>query len=53
LGKIAQRFDGGGHTMAAGARLPGFLENAKQLVFGQIAEQFAEIGRNYLLGRQK
>ena len=41
--KIAQKFGGGGHTMAAGVHLPGPLENAKQLIFGQIKEQFAEI----------
>lgn len=38
--KIAQQFGGGGHTMASGTHLPGPLENAKQLIFEQIAEQF-------------
>lgn len=41
--KIAARFGGGGHTQASGAHLPGPLKSAKQLVFEQIAEQFAEI----------
>ena len=43
--KIAQKFGGGGHKMAAGAHLPGPLENAKQLIFEQLKEQFAEIDR--------
>jgi phosphoesterase RecJ-like protein len=30
--KIAQKLGGGGHKMAAGLRLPGPLENAKQLI---------------------
>jgi phosphoesterase RecJ-like protein len=30
--KIAQKFGGGGHKMAAGAYLPGPLQNAKQLI---------------------
>jgi len=41
--QIAQKFGGGGHAMAAGTHLPGPLENAKQLILEQIAEQFAEI----------
>jgi len=43
--KIAQKFGGGGHKMAAGAHLPGPLENAKQIIFEQIKEQFAQRGR--------
>lgn len=41
--KIAAKFGGGGHTMAAGAYLSGPLEHAEQLIFEQIKEQFAEI----------
>jgi len=41
--KIAQKFGGGGHNMAAGVHLPWPLEAAKQLIFEQIKEQFAEI----------
>ena len=44
--KIAQKFGGGGHKMAAGVHLPGPLENAKQLIFDAVAEQFAKIERN-------
>ena len=44
--KVAQKFGGGGHAMASGVHLPGPLKNAKQLIFEQIAEQFAEIDRN-------
>jgi phosphoesterase RecJ-like protein len=39
---IVQKFGGGGHRMAAGARLPGPIENAKQLIFEQIAAQLSE-----------
>lgn len=44
--KIAQKFGGGGHKMAAGAHLPEPLKNAKQLIFDAVAEQFAKIKRN-------
>jgi len=37
---IAQKFGGGGHRQAAGARLDGPLENAKRRVFELMAEQF-------------
>ncbi|MHC4573270.1 MAG: DHH family phosphoesterase [Planctomycetota bacterium] len=37
--QIAQKFDGGGHKMAAGAYLPGPLENAKHLILDQVREQ--------------
>ncbi len=37
--KIAQKFGGGGHNMAAGAHLPGPLENAKQLITAEIKKQ--------------
>lgn len=45
VSEIAAKFGGGGHKMAAGAHLPGPLENAKQVVFEQLKEQFAEIDR--------
>ncbi|MDD5063253.1 MAG: bifunctional oligoribonuclease/PAP phosphatase NrnA [Phycisphaerae bacterium] len=38
--KIAAKFGGGGHKMAAGAHLPGPIENAKKLIFDAAAEQF-------------
>lgn len=38
--KIAEKFGGGGHKMAAGAHLPGPLDSAKKLVFDAVAEQF-------------
>jgi len=37
--KIAQKFAGGGHKMAAGAHLPGPLENAMQLITAEIKKQ--------------
>jgi len=40
--KIAERFGGGGHKMAAGAHLPGPIENAKKLIFDAVAEQFEQ-----------
>ncbi len=43
--KIAAKFGGGGHKMAAGTHLPGPLENAKQAVFEQVKEQFGQLGR--------
>ena len=44
--RIAEKFDGGGHTAAAGVHLPGPLKDAKQLIFAAVAEQFAQIDRN-------
>ncbi|MBA7651948.1 Bifunctional oligoribonuclease and PAP phosphatase NrnA [subsurface metagenome] len=41
--KIAQKFGGGGHTMAAGLYLPAPLENAKQLILAEMAEQFRHL----------
>ena len=41
--RIAAKFGGGGHTMAAGVHLPGPLKNAKHLISQQIQEQFAQI----------
>jgi phosphoesterase RecJ-like protein len=40
--KIAAKFEGGGHKLAAGAHLPGPIENAKKLVFNAMAEQFKQ-----------
>ncbi len=40
VSKIAARFGGGGHKMAAGTFLPGPLENAKQLIMAEMNEQF-------------
>ena len=36
VSKIAAKFGGGGHTMAAGTFLPGPLENAKQLILTEM-----------------
>jgi phosphoesterase RecJ-like protein len=38
--KIVEKFGGGGHKQAAGAYLPGPLENAKQLIFDAVSKQF-------------
>jgi phosphoesterase RecJ-like protein len=40
--KIAVKFGGGGHKMAAGANLPGPIENAKKLIFDAVAEQLKQ-----------
>jgi phosphoesterase RecJ-like protein len=37
---IAQKLGGGGHKMAAGLRLPGPLENAKQLINAEVEKHF-------------
>jgi phosphoesterase RecJ-like protein len=36
--KIAAKFGGGGHTMAAGTFLPGPLENAKKLIMTEVSK---------------
>jgi len=36
VSKIAAKFGGGGHTMAAGTFLPGPLENAKKLILAEV-----------------
>ncbi len=36
VSKIAAKFGGGGHTMAAGTFLPGPLENAKQIILAEM-----------------
>lgn len=38
--KIAQKFGGGGHTMAAGVHLDGPLQHAKQIILTEMAERF-------------
>ena len=38
--KIAQKFGGGGHKMAAGVHLAGPLENAKQIIKTEVEKQF-------------
>jgi nanoRNase/pAp phosphatase (c-di-AMP/oligoRNAs hydrolase) len=38
VSKIAAKFGGGGHVMAAGTFLPGPLENAKQLILDEISK---------------
>jgi len=39
VSKIAAKFGGGGHTMAAGTFLPGPLENAKQLILEEVTKK--------------
>ena len=39
VSKIAAKFGGGGHTMAAGTFLPGTLENAKMLIFEEVSKR--------------
>jgi len=39
VSKIAAKFGGGGHTMAAGTFLPGPLENAKQLILDEVSKR--------------
>ena len=38
--RVAAKFGGGGHIMAAGVHLPGPMKNAKQLIFDAVEEQF-------------
>jgi phosphoesterase RecJ-like protein len=42
VGKIAQKFGGGGHKMAAGLYLSPPLENAKNLILTEITQQFEQ-----------
>jgi phosphoesterase RecJ-like protein len=39
---IAQKFGGGGHKMAAGVHLPGPLEDAKRLIFEEVATRLGK-----------
>jgi phosphoesterase RecJ-like protein len=41
--KIAQKFEGGGHTMAAGLYLPGPIQHAKDLILAEMAQQFKQL----------
>ena len=41
--KIAQKFGGGGHTMASGAHMPGPVEKAKELVSAQLEQEFQKL----------
>ncbi|MGD2093498.1 MAG: bifunctional oligoribonuclease/PAP phosphatase NrnA [Phycisphaerales bacterium] len=40
VSKIAAKFGGGGHKMAAGTYLPGPVENARQLILNEISKEF-------------
>jgi len=42
---IAQKFGGGGHTMAAGVHLAGPLENAKQLIKAEVEKQLQQLDK--------
>jgi phosphoesterase RecJ-like protein len=42
--RIAAKFGGGGHKMAAGAYLPGPIENARKLILAKMAERFKQPG---------
>jgi len=42
--KIAAKFGGGGHKMAAGVHLPGPVENAKQLITAEVEKRFKNSG---------
>lgn len=41
--RIARRFDGGGHALAAGVRMPGPLADAKARLLAAIHERIAEV----------
>ncbi len=41
--KIAAKFGGGGHTTAAGVHLSESLQDAKQLILGEMKEQFKQL----------
>ncbi len=43
VSKIAQKFGGGGHKVAAGTYLPGPLEDAKRLILNEMAGRFGEV----------
>ncbi len=45
VGKIAQKFGGGGHKMAAGLYLPPPLENAKKTILHEMTRQFEQSDR--------
>ncbi|MHC4636753.1 MAG: DHH family phosphoesterase [Planctomycetota bacterium] len=41
--RIAQKFGGGGHVMAAGLHLPGPVDNARKIIYELMKEQFSAI----------
>lgn len=41
--QIAQKFGGGGHKQAAGAFIPGPIENAKKIIIDVVGEQLGQI----------
>jgi phosphoesterase RecJ-like protein len=41
--EIAEKFGGGGRKLAAGAHLPGPIENAKKLILTEMAERFKQM----------
>jgi len=43
VSKIAAKFGGGGHKMAAATYLPGPLEEAKKTITAEITEQFKQL----------
>jgi phosphoesterase RecJ-like protein len=45
VGKIAQKFGGGGHKMAAGLYLPPPLAHAKKLILEEITRQFEQLDK--------
>lgn len=45
VSKIAARFGGGGHKMAAGTFLPGPLEEAKKIILTEMTEKFNSLSR--------
>jgi len=46
VSKIAAKFGGGGHPNAAGAYIPGPIQNAKQLILAEVTEQFNRLDAN-------
>ncbi|NQT04124.1 MAG: bifunctional oligoribonuclease/PAP phosphatase NrnA [Planctomycetes bacterium] len=43
VSKIAAKFGGGGHKMAAGTFLPGPLEEAKKIILNEVTEKFKSL----------
>jgi phosphoesterase RecJ-like protein len=41
---ICQKFGGGGHKLAAGARVPGALAEVEQLVLQEVCERIEALG---------
>ena len=40
VGKIAEKFGGGGHKMAAGTFVPAPIENAKKIIYNEVSSKF-------------